>query len=176
MASLPASADLFFYSYIKKDSTATQKEPINVLFTIGGTLSASNDHIWHHLSWSDAICSGTQYFQDHGVWQAQQGTRASGGWCDAVRYHIRLNQQDDDGGAGYGTFTMGPVHYEDRPGGCYDLNHRVVSFNLARDEVNNKFTTWHTAEWVYWGNTDPYTQCDGTSRQSDGWIARLVTP
>lgn len=178
IAVAPASGDLFFYSYVKYEPSSTGGEPINTLFTENGTFSNTEDHLWHHLSWSHVVCGFTQKFQDHGVWEDMQLQRASGGWCDAVRRHIRHNQQNDAGPSGYGTFTMGASHYEDRPGGCYGGSHRVISFNNARDFIHQQMVTngGHGFSWIYWGNTNKWDQCDTVDPVSDGNMGRVVIP
>jgi hypothetical protein len=180
-ATTPAArAHVSFSSYVRHSPAfGTLHEPINLLFTINGTNANTETHIGHH-DWNTFVCAGTLYFYDHGVFEAHDKTMATGGYCDAVRNHIRTNEQLDSGGAGFGTFSMGAAHFEDRPGGCYGASHRVGpnGFNSARDDLGANFSAGgHISDSYYLGNTDLYVQsCDGMSAQSDGWAYRLVIP
>ncbi len=172
-----ALADLNFSSYVWLDTNmSSAHEPINVLFTINGTSPNTETHIGHH-GWNTFVCGLNLYFYDHQVWENTEHHMATGGYCDAVRDHIRTNQQFDDGGPNFGTFNMGAAHFEDRPGGCYFLSHRPLSFNSARDDIWTAFTNGgHSTDSYYGANTDVLTQCDGVSVQGDGWVRRLVIP
>lgn len=174
-----ASAHLSFSSYVwHSQSFGVAHEPVNLLFTNNGTNANTETHIGHH-GWNTFVCAADLYFYDHGVFEVHDKTMATGGYCDAIRDHIRTNQHADDGGPGFGTFSMGAAHFEDRPGGCYGVSHRVGpnGFNAARDDLGASFAAGgHSSDSYYLGNTDVYTQCDGMSAQGDGWSYRLVIP
>jgi hypothetical protein len=172
-----ALADLNFSSYAwEQRSLSANHEPINVLFTINGTSANTESHIGHH-GWNTFVCGLNLNFYDHQVWEDTEHHMGTGGYCDAVRYHIRTNQQLDDGGPNFGTFNMGPAHYEDRPGGNCGLTHRVLDFNSARDQIANAFISGgHSSDTYYHANTDIYTTCAGNLVQGDGWVRRLVIP
>lgn len=171
-----ASSDLNFSAYTWHAQTmSSAHEPINILFTINGAILNAIDHIAHHSTFHENICSGNQYFYDHQTWEDTERTMATGGICDSTRDHVRLNQQRDDGGPNFGTFTMGAAHYE--VGGCTFASHRVVSFNAARDDIwMDMGNGGHSSDSYYHANTDPYTECDGSVIQSDGWVRRVVIP
>lgn len=172
----PASADVNFHPYIKPTSNGSgaNMDPIHVLYTISGTHSNTQLHFLHHVGWTDQG-GNTMYFGDHGSWQGHTDQRGSAcGWC--IRYHTRFNTQDDAGPAGYGTFTMGPAHYEEisiSP----PCGHVSVSYNSARDTIANSMSAGgHFVTWVYWGNNQVIMQCDNRGTVGDGWLVRIDVP
>lgn len=169
-----ANSDLNYSSYVwHSQSMSSKHEPINILFTTSGTISNAISHIGHHSTLAEGICSGNLYFYDHQLWENTHGTMATGGWCAADRNHIRLNQHNDDGGANFGTFTMGAAHYE--VSSCSGVGHKVISFNTARDDIWMAMSS-HSSSSYYHANTDPYTECDGSVISGDGWVRRVVIP
>jgi hypothetical protein len=164
-------ADTSFGGYIRSDPSATDKDPVNVLYTINGSLANTLAHFAHHVGWYDDGGS-TMYFFDSCCWQAHDAQKAS--WCGACeRNHTRFNHHDSYGMAGYQDFTMGAAHYEI----VTWCGHSSRSFNSPRDAIANAFSGGgHSVVWYYQGNNASSTQCDGANIAGDGWLIRAEIP
>jgi hypothetical protein len=109
------TADLSFSGYIwacDGSGTCVGEDPINIVFRLNGTVANSLDHVSHHLGWSDQGGSNLSFYDHFTVFENMEAQRASA-CLPCNRYHQRYNQGNDDGGPGWGTWTMGPVHWED---------------------------------------------------------------
>jgi hypothetical protein len=167
-----ARADVNFGLYIRASAGGVNKDPVNLAFTGNGILGYSMGHFGHHMGWAYTGGS-TMYFQDHGSWEPHQDQRATG--CDiCTRDHIRWNQSNDAGPAGWDTWTMGAVHYEV----SVPCVHSSRSFNDPRNVIADTMDNYseHLAVWQYWGNTAASQQCDSVWTSGDGWIVRINIP
>jgi hypothetical protein len=158
-----AGADYYWGHYISSN------DPVNLIFDVNGTWTNSLYHVNAYLGWTDRGGSNQQ-FPDHSSqpWESQNFQHASN--CLAChRDHIRYNQGNDWGGPVWGTWTMGPVHYEEIDYWC--ARHRTVTFNGARDHVKGTFGNiyGHPTGYVRINNTAPAPQCDGSTVAGDGY-------
>lgn len=162
-----ATADFNFGGYLFSCSPTycAQKDPINVIFDINGDLNNSLNHVSHHLGWTDQGGSILQFI-DHATVEDQQAQRAS--WCLACqRHHQRYNQGRDNGGPSWGTWTMGPAHYEI----VTWCGHASTTFDGARNYVVDKFAQGgHNTGWWWLGNNIASQQCDGSWVAGDGYF------
>lgn len=160
-----SAAHLDFDGYVY-DGNWNRKDPVNVLFDLNGSLNNTLEHVWHHLAWCD--CAGNNMlFWEHGVgeWdQAQRGSDAV--WAPYGRHHMRYNQ-GNDWEPYWGTWTMGPTHYEE----VSWCGHASRSFDNSRSAVVNQFATAHSWGWLWKDNRLASQQCDGSWVAGDGYIA-----
>lgn len=166
-----AKADLNFNGYLWECSPSycALKDPINVLFDVNGTLSNTINEVRTHLGWSSTSGANLK-FVDHGQLEDPQAQYASG--CTLCsRYHARYNQGNDNGGPGWGIWTMAPVHYEI----VTRCGHVTTTFDGARNYVKNTFAnSGHHPTGFYWkGNTQASQQCDGSWVAGDGYFAYI---
>lgn len=162
-----AKADVSYGPYIWTFS-GYLADPVNLLFDINGSVSNSLTHVSHHLGWTDQGGQDMQ-FLDHSSWEGKDAQTASG-CLPCNRYHQRYNQGADDGGPGWGTWTMGPVHYEV----VIYCGHASTTYNGARDYVKNAFSGGgHTTGYVWKGNNAAISQCNGSQVAGDGYVAWL---
>jgi hypothetical protein len=152
-------------------SAATRVDPINVVFTGWGTWGRAASQIGSHAGWADG--SGTsQSFVDHSGCAPMHTQRASG---RGTRFHVRVRGQHWDPTRGW--TATGAAHHEDLVVLPVPCGHAVDSngpggsgFDQGRNELERRFSeAGHATQWVWWGNTQSFKQCDGDYAASDGW-------
>lgn len=166
-----ADAHVSFWLYQRSDPNGSDKDPVNVLYTINGTLANTQTHFLHHVGWYDDGGS-TMYFQDHGVWKPHQWQKAS--WCGTCeRDHTRFVEAADLGEPGWGYHTISAAHYEV----VVWCIHSSRSFDAPRDRINNLMSAGgHTTSYYFWANNMASQQCDGVWTSGNGWVLRVELP
>jgi hypothetical protein len=165
-------ADTVFGDYIRSAPVSgPDKDPVNVLYTINGSLANTLAHFAHHVGWYDDGGSD-MWFRDSCCWYIQDAQKASWcGWCE--RNHTRFKHHQTYGDPGYQDFTMGAAHYEIVVG----CGHSSRSFNAPRDAIASAFQGGgHLAVWYYRGNNAASVQCDQVYTAGDGWLIRAEIP
>ena len=166
-ASGRVSADSSVYGYVRSNPSGADRDPINLLYAAKSGLSSVLASVAADLGWPD-YGGSTMYFQAGGTHGPQDAQRASDcGGCD--RYHLRVSGSTDPAAAD----TIAAAHYEI----VTWCGHSSRSFDVARDVIVDAMAAGgHPVAWVFWGNTNASTQCDGYEVASDGWIAEITVP
>ena len=162
-----ARADSSIHGYLRSTPTGVDRDPINVLYRAQAGLSSVLASVTADLGWPD-YGGSTMYFQSGGSGVTQDAQRASDcGGCD--RYHLRVKAPTDPAADD----AVAATHYEI----VTWCGHSSRSFDNARDVlVEAEATGGRPVAWVFWGNTNASTQCDGYLVAGDGWIAEVVLP
>jgi hypothetical protein len=160
-----AGADSSIHGYLRSTPTGVDRDPINVLFDAEAGLASVLASVTADLGWPD-YGGSTMYFGS-GSAGTQDAQRASDcGGCD--RYHLRVKAPADPQAD-----SIAATHYEI----VTWCGHSSRSFDNARDVlVEAESAGGRPVAWVFWGNTNASTQCDGYEVAGDGWIAEVVLP
>jgi hypothetical protein len=162
-----ASADSSIYGYLRSTPTGVDRDPVNILYRAKAGLSSVLASVAADLGWPD-YGGSTMYFQSGGADGTQDAQRASDcGGCD--RYHLRVKAPADPATSD----AIAATHYEI----VTWCGHSSRSFDNARDViVDAEVAGGRPVAWVFWGNTNASTQCDGYEVAGDGWTAEIVIP
>lgn len=169
----PATAHFTTGSYTHSGCPATSSnrvDPINFVFWDWGTIGRAENSIDYHAGWTNGSGSN-QTFLDHGNCYNMAAQHASGcGTCS--RYHIRLHPIHFDDVLRW--TTVGDAHHEDWVWYCghaVDKNGPEGSgFDQGRKQLRVKLQNGGHDWWSeWWGNTQPFKQCDGDVASSDGY-------
>jgi hypothetical protein len=162
-----ADADSSIWGYLRSTPTGVDRDPINVLYRAKTGLASVLASVATDLGWPD-YGGSTMYFQAGGANAAQDAQRASDcAGCD--RYHLRVKAPADPAVSD----AIAATHYEI----VTWCGHSSRSFDNARDVIAEaEAAGGRPVAWVFWGNTNASTQCDGYEVAGDGWIAEVVLP
>jgi len=162
-----ASADSSIHGYLRSTPTGVDRDPINVLYQARAGLASVLASVTADLGWPD-YGGSMMYFGSAVSGTTQDAQRASDcGGCD--RYHLRVKAPADPATDD----SVAATHYEV----VTWCGHSSRSFDNARDViVEAEAASGRPVAWVFWGNTNASTQCDGYLVAGDGWIAEVVLP
>jgi len=162
-----ATADSSIHGYLRSTPTGVDRDPINVLYQARAGLAGVLASVTADLGWPD-YGGSMMYFWSGSSSATQDAQRASDcGDCD--RYHLRVKAPADPATDD----SVAATHYEV----VTWCGHSSRSFDSARDViVGAEAAGGRPVAWVFWGNTNASTQCDGYLVAGDGWIAEVVLP
>lgn len=159
-----ATADSSIHGYLRSTPTGVDRDPINVLYQAKAGLAGVLASVTADLGWPD-YGGSTMYFGSGATQDAQRASDC--GDCD--RYHLRVKAPADPATDD----AVAATHFEI----VTWCGHSSRSFDNARDViVEAEAAGGRPVAWVFWGNTNASTQCDGYEVAGDGWIAEVVLP
>lgn len=171
------------YSHRRGDCSS-RVDPIGAVFygpadgATGGNLASAVNHAEAHTGWSIVSLGSGQWFATHGYCGYWDGELASGGaWT--TRHHMRL-RRTYHADPGLEFTTVGTPHYETIES-CGHVVRRTLNgvsgFDIARRRLHEAMAAGnHTSFSQYWGNTQPFVQCNGDIASSNGSVRFLYVP
>lgn len=171
------------YSHRRGDCSS-RVDPIGAVFygpadgTTGGNLASAVNHAEAHTGWGVVSLGSGQWFATHGYCGYWDGELASGGaWT--TRHHMRL-RRTYHADPGLGFTTVGTPHYETIES-CGHVVRRTLNgvsgFDIARGRLHEAMAAGnHTSFYQYWGNTQPFVQCNGQIASSNGNVRFFYVP
>jgi len=175
------------YSFKDNCTSNGRVDPVTVVFTNLATTDRVNQNVNAHTDLDNgATPFGAQNFGVNGTCESQTVDKSSCSYWTCTRWHIR-GRQSPVTHATYGSTTASTPHHEDwvwySPwNNCniygYGGNHAVDSngpggsgFDQGREHILSGFVSGgHVYETLFWGNTDPFVQCDGDTASSNGTV------
>ena len=179
----PAHFSSGLYSHRRGDCSS-RVDPIGAVFygpadgTTGGNLASAVDHAEAHTGWGVVTLGSGQWFATHGYCGYWDGELASGAaW--STRHHTRL-RRTYHADPGLGFTTVGTPHYETVES-CGHVVRRTLNgvsgYDIARRRLHEAMAAGnHTSFSEYWGNTQPFVQCNGDIASSNGYVRFLYVP
>jgi hypothetical protein len=172
------------YSHRRGDC-ASRVDPIGAVFygpadgTTGGNLGNAASHAEAHTGWSIVSLGSGQWFATHGYCGYWDGELASGGTWTTPRHHMRL-RRTYHADPGLGFTTVGTPHYETIEN-CGHVVRRTLNgvsgFDIARRRLHEAMAAGdHASFYQYWGNTQPFVQCNGDIASSNGNVRFFYVP
>lgn len=183
VAEAPAHFSSGLYSHRRGDCSS-RVDPIGAVFygpadgTTGGNLASAVDHAEAHTGWNVVSLGSGQWFATHGYCGYWDGELASGGaWT--TRHHMRL-RRTYHADPGLGFTTVGTPHYETVES-CGHVVRRTLNgvsgYDIARRRLHESMAAGnHTSFSAYWGNTQPFVQCNGDIASSNGNVRFFYVP
>lgn len=177
-----------FFSFKDSCTTNNRVDPVTIAFTNLATTDRVNQNVNQHTDLDHgATPCGVQLFGVNGTCSGQTVDKSSCSYWTCTRWHIR-GRQSPVTHATYGTTTASTPHHEDwvdwspwnpncdAPG--FGGDHAVDSngpggsgFDQGREHIRTGFAAaGHAYETLFWGNTDPFVQCDGDTAASNGTV------
>lgn len=175
------------YSFKNDCTSGNRVDPVTIVFTNLATTDRVNQNVNQHTDLDHgATPFGAQLFGVNGTCSSQTVDKSSCSYWTCTRWHIR-GRQSPVTHATYGSTTASTPHHEDwvwySPwNNCnilgYGGNHAVDSngpggsgFDQGREHILSGFVSGgHVYETLFWGNTDPFVQCDGDTASSNGTV------
>lgn len=188
------------YEHSASDTTCSNKtkrrDPIGVLFHGTGAkfsrVGTNSGDINRHTGWTTHWETGRARYFDGGTCQLEVGQLSSKSGVGNSRYHIRLWTKYVQDTQRWG--TVGTPHYEVWIDGCggkqpgthaiepgavdqgsgYKKYYGTSGFDQGRvrlEQVYQKAPRAHKLDYVYWGNTRSFDQCNHLAAGSNGWVA-----
>lgn len=171
------------YSHRRADC-ASRVDPIGAVFygppdgTLGNNVASAVNHVQAHAGWGPAWTSAGQWFATHGYCVYWDGEVASGpAWT--TRHHMRVRRTyHADQGLRYA--TVGTPHYETKES-CGHVVRRTINgisgFDIGRRRLYQAMQAGnHTTFYEYWGNTQPFVQCNGDVANANGNVRFFFIP
>jgi hypothetical protein len=171
------------YSHRRGDCSS-RVDPIGAVFygpadgTTGGNLASAVNHAESHTGWKIVSFGSGQWFATHGYCGYWDGELASGvAWT--TRHHMRL-RRTYHADPGLGFTTVGTPHFETIES-CGHVVRRTLNgvsgFDIARGRLHEAMVAGkHTSFYQYWGNTQPFVQCNGDVANSNGNVRFFYVP
>ena len=171
------------YSHRRGDCSS-RVDPVGAVFygpadgTTGGNLGSAVNHTEAHTDWKIVSLGSGQWFATHGYcgyWDGEVASR--GAW--ATRHHMRL-RRTYHADPNLGFTTVGTPHYETIET-CGHVVRKTVNgvsgFDIARRRLHEAMAAGdHASFYQYWGNTQPFVQCNGDIASSNGNVRFFYVP
>lgn len=175
------------YSYSTGTNCTAPVNPIDVVFYDYGGLDPSStgarahgytlSHLEYNAGWDQeqTIVTQPQSFSDNGYCEQNDGDVADA-LVFQTRNHARL---DDIKSRTWGDTSVGTAHFETIMD-CGHVVRKTISgtsgFDMARGTLWDKLGGHHFTFVQYWGNTRPFTQCNGDVAASNGNVRWFDIP
>lgn len=179
------------YSFKNDCTSGNRVDPVTVVFTNLATTDRVNQNVNAHTDLDHgATPFGAQLFGVNNTCSGQTVDKSSCAQWTCDRWHMR-GRQSPVTHAIYGSTTATTPHGEDwiwadpffwELPNCdvagFGGNHAVdgnspngSGFDQAREHILSGFVAGgHVYETLFWGNTDPFVQCDGETASSNGTV------
>ena len=154
--------------YTQRSCFGTDVDPITNVFWDAGSGRLAVDHVEHHTGWRNGDGSA-QWFTSHERCLQHHAQRASAG-ITSSRFHVRVSPTLDTAPWAY---SVGAAHHEDLTycGHAVDATENGWSgFDMGRRAVYEAMRGTHEYDYVNYGNTRQFRQCDGDYAGSNGIV------
>ncbi len=164
----PALAHFQLALYTQRSCFGADVDPVTNVFWDAGSGRLAIDHLEHHTGWRNGDGSG-QWFTSHERCLQHYAQRASAGVASS-RFHVRVSPLLD---TAPWTYSAGAAHHEDFTycGHAVDATQGGWSgFDMGRRAVYEAMIGSHEYDYVNYGNTRQFRQCDGDDAGSNGLV------